>query len=71
MDPVQAFLSEEGIARFCTDNYEKPADLNMANLYMHLTNFSLNQERPEFVDPGKNFKDNKEASKQLFTSVMK
>lgn len=31
VDPLVAYLYEEGIARFCTDNYEKPNNENISN----------------------------------------
>ena len=43
VDPVEAYLCDEGLARFCTHNYKKPDYQNIKNLYMHLTNFSLNK----------------------------
>lgn len=43
VDPVEAYLCSEGLARFATHNYKKPDNSNIKNLYMHLTNFSLNK----------------------------
>lgn len=41
--PMLAFLNEEGLARFCTENYAPPTRDNLKNSYMHLTNYSLNK----------------------------
>ena len=65
-------MSEEGIARFCTNNYKKPDGVNMKNLFMHLTNYSLNKQSDKFKLAGSDFADiNSTASKQLLTSVLK
>ena len=44
IDPVQIYLCEEGMARFCTAAYEAPSATNIQNLYQHLTNFTLNKD---------------------------
>lgn len=54
-DPVEAYLCEEGLARFCTENYRYPTKENIKNMYMHLTNFSLNKNNENFVAPDENF----------------
>lgn len=54
VEKIEAYVFEEGLARFCTvsnqnvfihlkSNYKKPDGLNMKNLFMHLTNYSLNK----------------------------
>ena len=43
IDPVEAYLCDEGLARFCTHNYKKPDTNNIKDIYMHLTNFSVNK----------------------------
>lgn len=55
VDPVEAFLYDEGLARFCTHNYKKPDNQNIKNVYMHLTNFSLNKNSQKFKAPGEQF----------------
>jgi len=52
VDPVEAYLCDEGLARFCTHNYKKPDHTNIKDLYMHLTNFSLNKNSQRFKAPG-------------------
>lgn len=49
---MKAFLANEGLARFCTTLYEKPDKDNMKQMFMHLTNFSLNKQSENFhTDP--------------------
>jgi len=45
-------------------NYRKPDGMNMRNLYMHLTNYSLNKQSDKFKKAGNDFADvNSNASK--------
>ncbi len=72
VDRLEAYLCEEGIARFCTNDYKKPDDQNLKNLFMHLTNYSLNKQSDKFKLAGADFADvNSTASKRLLTSVYK
>ena len=53
-------------------NYKKPDSMNLRNLYMHLTNYSLNKNSDKFKKPDASFmnvQDN--SSKQLLTNVYK
>lgn len=57
----QVLLCREGLARFCTERYEKPSSTNIQKALAHLTNYSLNktsdnfkcsgQEMPQIFDP--------------------
>jgi len=50
----------------------KPDSSNIKNLYMHLTNFSLNKNSDNYVSPEEEFyKDGSTASKRLLTQVYK
>ena len=40
---LQAFVADEGLARFCTTKFTKPTTQNFKDQYMHLTNYSLNK----------------------------
>jgi len=37
------------LARFATHDYEKPSSMNLTDMFMHLTNFSVNKNNPEFI----------------------
>lgn len=47
---IHAFLADEGLARFCTEPYQKPSKDNLSKVYMHLTNYSLNKIADNFID---------------------
>ena len=68
-DPVNAYLADEGLARLCTDNYRQPTVNNMKNMFMHLTNFSLNKNSENYKAPDENFLENNEGSKRLLSAL--
>ena len=47
---VQTFLANEAIVRFCTAKFEKAEPANFKNIYMHLTNYSINKLSKDYVD---------------------
>ena len=53
INPVQAFLYDEGLARFCTAKYEAPTKSNYKKAFMHLTNYSINKTNEDYVQPSK------------------
>lgn len=53
------------MARFCTQTYSRPSQRNLSEVYMHLTNYSLNKHSKNFVVTDR--EDN--GSKRTLTSV--
>uniref|UniRef100_A0A183CYM6 Tubulin tyrosine ligase n=1 Tax=Gongylonema pulchrum TaxID=637853 RepID=A0A183CYM6_9BILA len=49
INPLSIYAAHEGMARFCTERYERPATSNFGNLYAHLTNYSLNKENDAYI----------------------
>lgn len=49
INPLSIYVAREGMARFCTEKYEKPDSSNFKNLYAHLTNYSLNKANEAYV----------------------
>lgn len=49
VNPLRIFLYREGLARFATEKYEKPNSKNCTNMCMHLTNYAVNKNNPNFV----------------------
>lgn len=48
-DPLVAFINEEGLARFCTQDYEVPTHSNKINENVHLSNYSVNKHSKDYV----------------------
>jgi len=49
VDPLRIFLYNDGLARFCTSEYEPVTKSNIKNLTMHLTNYAINKFSKKFV----------------------
>ena len=49
VEPMTAYLYEEGMARFCTVDYKAPTKANKNNEFMHLSNYSINKHSDEYV----------------------
>lgn len=49
VDPLRIFVYEEGLARFATEQYKAPRSENLENRFMHLTNYAVNKENPNFI----------------------
>jgi len=48
-DPLRIYLHEEGLGRFATEKYVPASAENLANTFMHLTNYAINKGSPNFV----------------------
>ncbi|OMJ80754.1 hypothetical protein SteCoe_18912 [Stentor coeruleus] len=48
-DPLRIFIHEDGLTRFATEEYEKPNSSNIEDMCMHLTNYAINKNNPNFV----------------------
>ncbi|XP_039990544.1 tubulin polyglutamylase ttll6 isoform X2 [Xiphias gladius] len=48
-DPFSIFMFREGLARFCTTQYNEPTHGNVDDVCMHLTNYSINKHSENFV----------------------
>jgi tubulin polyglutamylase TTLL6/13 len=46
---MRVFIYEEGLARFCTEQYQVPNNANISEKFMHLTNYAINKESPNFI----------------------
>jgi hypothetical protein len=64
-------LNEEGLARFCTEDYQMPTKENFNNPYIHLTNYSLNKNHPDFQNGSDAFsKGGKRCLKVIWEELM-
>ena len=70
VNPLRIYLYKEGLARFATVPYESPQPSNLANLFMHLTNYAINKESENFIS-NTNEDDDDSGSKRSFTSILR
>ncbi|KAF1749595.1 hypothetical protein GCK72_026063 [Caenorhabditis remanei] len=68
INPLSIYVAREGMARFCTEKYEKPDSSNFKNLYAHLTNYSLNKANEAYVHSN-TLQDQTKGSKRLLSTV--
>ena len=50
-NPIQAYIYDEGLARFCTARYQAPTKANFKKAFMHLTNYSINKTNENYIHP--------------------
>ncbi|XP_017485281.1 PREDICTED: tubulin polyglutamylase TTLL13 isoform X2 [Rhagoletis zephyria] len=48
VDPLRIFVYNEGLARFATNKYVEPTTENSCDLFMHLTNYSVNKRSSQY-----------------------
>lgn len=48
---MRIYVHEEGLTRFATVEYKTPSGKNMNNMCMHLTNYAVNKNNPNFTQP--------------------
>ncbi|KAK3529665.1 hypothetical protein QTP70_033705 [Hemibagrus guttatus] len=64
-DPFRIFVYNEGLARFCTNQYSEPTHSTMDDVCMHLTNYAINKHSENFVH------DDDRGSKRKLTAFNK
>lgn len=63
VDPLRMYVYNEGLARFATSPYRMPKGHNTTNMYMHLTNYSVNKHSRTYS------KDDESGSKRKFSTL--
>jgi tubulin polyglutamylase TTLL6/13 len=48
-EPLRVYLYNEGLVRLATHPYHEPNSANLKDMCMHLTNYAINKNSPEFV----------------------
>nr|CAD7574267.1 unnamed protein product [Timema californicum] len=48
-DPLRVYVYNDGLARFATSRYQEPTATNTSNVFMHLTNYSVNKHSRTYV----------------------
>ena len=49
VNPLRAYIFNDGLARFATEEYISPVGSNLGNLCMHLTNYAINKDNANFT----------------------
>jgi hypothetical protein len=70
--PLRMYMFHDGLVRMCTEEYVKPTKQNLANSWMHLTNYAVNKTNSAFQQPtAKSSEDNQdEGSKRSLSWFM-
>lgn len=63
IDPLRVYVYNEGLARFATSAYREPRGHNTSNMFMHLTNYSVNRYSRTFST------DDEVGSKRKFSTL--
>ena len=66
LDPVECYFWNEGMVRFWTEDYKRPTKDNSKELCKHLTNFCINKESENYINPQEYGEENR-GSKRLFS----
>lgn len=71
VDPLSVHVYREGLARFATQEYADPTAANVDNVFMHLTNYSLNKHSDDFIasDEAEDADGWSHATKRLMTTL--
>lgn len=48
-EPMRIFMYKDGLVRFATEPYVAPSNTNLEDMCMHLTNYAINKDNPNFV----------------------
>uniref|UniRef100_A0A8B9TIU5 Tubulin tyrosine ligase like 11 n=1 Tax=Anas platyrhynchos TaxID=8839 RepID=A0A8B9TIU5_ANAPL len=66
LEPLEIYVAKDGLSRFCTEPYQEPTVKNLHQVFMHLTNYSLNIHSGNFIHS-----DNANTgSKRTFSSIL-
>ena len=69
IDPLQIYICREGMARFCTLKYQPPTNRNLHQVFMHLTNYSLNKRSDTFIHTNSTDRGSKRTMSSTFASL--
>ena len=70
---LNAYLCDEGLARFCTEPYEAPTKDNFNDFFKHSTNYSINKHHDDYketYDEDNTLNNMYDNSKRTLTSCM-
>ena len=70
VDPLRLYLYKEGLGRLATNEYVGVTNNNLEDVCMHLTNYAINKDNPNFVF-NENAKGDGVGHKRSMTAVFK
>jgi hypothetical protein len=65
VNPLRLYVYEEGLVRFATEKYDIQ---NPKNVFVHLTNYSINKKNMKSFVPNENSDNDNEGSKWSLTA---
>ncbi|NXE62245.1 TTL11 polyglutamylase, partial [Calcarius ornatus] len=66
LEPLEIYIAKDGLSRFCTEPYQEPTLKNLHQVFMHLTNYSLNIHSGNFIHSA----SANTGSKRTFSSIL-
>ncbi|NXB22848.1 TTL11 polyglutamylase, partial [Rhagologus leucostigma] len=66
LEPLEIYIAKDGLSRFCTEPYQEPTLKNLHQVFMHLTNYSLNIHSGNFIHSD----SVNTGSKRTFSSIL-
>lgn len=69
-DPLRIFLHEHGLVRLASEEYTEPKGKNLQRTMMHLTNYAINCDNPNFEE-NNNPQDGNDGHKRSWKAVLK
>mmetsp|Transcript_4094 Transcript_4094/g.7351 ORF Transcript_4094/g.7351 Transcript_4094/m.7351 type:complete len:1093 (-) Transcript_4094:100-3378(-) len=69
-DPLRIFMHEHGLVRLASEEYMEPKGKNLGRTMMHLTNYAINCENPNFEE-NTNPQDASDGHKRSFQAVLR
>ncbi|NXN95968.1 TTL11 polyglutamylase, partial [Rhinopomastus cyanomelas] len=66
LEPLEIYIAKDGLSRFCTEPYQEPSLKNLQQVFMHLTNYSLNIHSGNFIHSD----SASTGSKRTFSSIL-
>ncbi|XP_038045726.1 tubulin polyglutamylase TTLL11-like [Patiria miniata] len=70
ISPLRIYICREGMARFCTVKYQPPTNRNLHQVFMHLTNYSLNKKSETFIHTDSTDRGSKRTMTSTFTALL-
>ena len=69
LDPLRIYICDEGLARLSTILYEPPNNRNIRDVYMHLTNYTLNRKNAAYIDSSMDDAGSKRKMSSVFSQL--